>query len=63
MDETWIKYDGKGQPVPDGTPVDVFTLRESQIGHVSEIMKAEFWDWCIENDDGDIIGYKVINND
>ena len=61
MDETWIKYDGKGMPVPSHALVEIMTQRELQMGHVSEIREAGNWDWRTEFDDGDIVAYRVIS--
>ena len=61
MDMTgWTKYDGTGQPVPDGTVVEIF-LRQV-IGWDSTPERAECcnWDWKNDNTDGDILYYKVI---
>lgn len=62
MDMTgWTKYDGTGQPVPDGTVVEIFIGREVRLGWMSDPAIAEEWDWIKRNTDRDILYYKVID--
>ena len=65
MDMTgWTKYDGTGQPVPDGTVVEIFLRCEVRRGWASDPAIAEEWawgwDWIECYADYDILYYKVI---
>ena len=63
MDMTgWTKYDGTGQPVPDGAVVEIFLRCETGRRWASNPAIAEEWnwDWVERKTDSDILYYKVI---
>jgi hypothetical protein len=61
MSSEWVRYDGKGQPVPNNVLVDVMLVNEIEFGRVASPGLSQDWDWAIAGNDGDIIAYRVVS--
>ena len=56
----WTLHCGGDRPVYDDVVVEVFTRRELVDGWTSHPEPAGYWDWTTEQDECDIIAYKVV---